>query len=107
MTATRQVHNTKDPSAKHEDEVEVHCDYLGADDAVKRKFLESASLSEVKSWAREHFVPNPPSDKAYFLNDDKTRHRFTQEEEAMSLQALGYHHKADLRLSEEQLSGLR
>ncbi len=105
MTAIRHTDTAKEHSAKNETSIEVHCDYLGADEPIKRKFVESALLSEVKQWAREHFVPSPPSDKAYFLNDDKTRHRFTAEEENMSLAALGFRHKADLRLTEEQLSG--
>jgi hypothetical protein len=85
--------------------VEVHCDYLGADDPIKRKFPQTAKLAEVKQWARESFVPHPPSDKAYYLNDDKTRHRFTAEEEQKSLLALGYEHQAKLRLNEEQVAG--
>jgi hypothetical protein len=85
--------------------VEVHCDYLGADEPIKRKFPQAAKLVEVKLWARETFVPHPPSDKAYYLNDDKTRHRFTAEEEQKSLLALGYEHEAKLRLNEEQASG--
>jgi hypothetical protein len=105
MTATRHIDTAEEHGRKNETMIEVHCDYLGADDPIKRKFGESTLLSEVRQWAREHFVPSPPSDKAYFLNDDKTRHRFTAEEEAMSLVALGYKHKADLRLTEEQLSG--
>ena len=105
MTATRQIDSAKEHGGKNETMIEVHCDYLGADDPINRKFGESTLLSEVKQWAREQFVPSPPSDKAYFLNDDKTRHRFTAGEEEMSLVALGYKHKADLRLTEEQLSG--
>lgn len=86
-------------------EVEVHVDYIGADDKVRRKFPQTAVLAEVKQWAREQFVPNPPSDKAYYLVDDKTRHRFTEAEEQETLLALGYEHKADLRLTEEQIAG--
>lgn len=105
MTATRHIDTSEKHGDKNETMIEVHCDYLGADDPIKRKFGESTLLLEVKRWAREDFVPSPPSDKAYFLNDDKTRHRFTADEEGMSLVALGYKHKADLRLTEEQLSG--
>ena len=86
-------------------DVEVHCDYLGADEKIRRKFPQSARLAEVKKWARQTFVPNPPSDKAYFLSDDKSRRRFTDEEEQKTLLAMGYEHKADLRLTEEQISG--
>ncbi len=86
-------------------EVEVHCDYLGADEKIRRKFPQTALMGEVKQWAREQFAPNPPSDKAYYLVDDKTRHRFTEEEERRTLLTLGYEHKADLRLAEEQVAG--
>ena len=86
-------------------QVEVHCDYLAADDKIRAKFAQSTRLIEVKAWARAEFVPNPPSDKAYYLNDDKSRHRFTPEEEQKTLLDLGYQHKADLRLNEEQASG--
>lgn len=92
------------PDAK---DVEVHCDYLGADEAIRRKFPQTALMADVKKWARQTFVPNPPSDKAYYLNDDKTRRRFTEEEEQKSLLAMEYEHKADFRLSEEQIAGGR
>ena len=99
------VQKGKGAGKPHVQEVEVHCDYLGADEKIRRKFPQTALLAEVKQWARETFVPNPPSDKASFLNDDKTRHRFTEEEEQRSLLAMGYEHKADFRLSEEQVAG--
>jgi hypothetical protein len=87
------------------DLVEVHCDYISADKPIKRKFASSSTLAEVKDWARGEFVPNPPSDKAYYLSDDKTRHRFTADEERQTLQASGYQHEAKLRLNEEQVAG--
>ena len=106
---------TTDSNEKHGDsaakevprgaKVKVTCDYLGADEPLTREFPQSALLHEVKDWAREKFVPVPPSDKAYFIINDKTRHRFTDEEEHRSLLALGFEHKADLRLGEEQKSG--
>ena len=85
--------------------VKVTCDYLGADEPLTREFLQSTLLGAVKQWARGEFVPVPPSDKAYFIINDKTRHRFTDEEEHRSLLALGFDHKAELRLGEEQKSG--
>ena len=85
--------------------VQVHCDYISADKPLKRKFPSSSTLVEVKDWARGEFVPNPPSDKAYYLSDDKTRHRFTPDEEKQTLQASGYDHEAKLRLNEEQVAG--
>ncbi len=94
------------PGEKHGgDLVEVHCDYISADEPIHRKFPPTATLAEVKAWAREIFVPNPPSGKAYYLSDDKTRRRFTPEEEALTLQQAGYEHEAKLRLNEEQVSG--
>lgn len=91
---------------KPETEVQVHCDYISADDPIHRKFSTDTVLSIVKEWARAEFVPNPPSDKAYYLNDDKTRHRFTAEEEQRTLAQLGYEHgPVHLRLNEEQASG--
>lgn len=87
-------------------EVQVHCDYISADGPIHRKFDTDTTLAIVKDWARSMFVPNPPSDKAYYLNDDKTRHRFTEQEEQQSLAQLGYEHGAvHLRLNEEQASG--
>ena len=87
------------------DLVEVHCDYISADEPIKRKFPSSTPLVEVKDWARGEFVPNPPSDKVYYLSDDKTRHRFTADEETRTLEQLGYEHQAKLRLNEEQAAG--
>jgi len=87
------------------EKVEVHCDYISADKPIHEKFSPDASIADVKTWAREQFVPNPPSDKIYYLNDDKTRRRFTQEDETKSLVALGYEHVAHFRLNEEQWSG--
>jgi len=79
MTVT---HNNLDAGVDREqkggDLVEVHCDYISADEPIKKKFPSSSTLVEVKKWAREEFVPNPPSDKVYYLSDDKTRHRFTR-----------------------------
>jgi len=91
--------------SKGGDLVEVHCDYISADEPIKRKFPSSTVLAEVKEWARGEFVPNPPSDKAYYLSDDKSRHRFTTEEETQSLDQVGYKHEAKLRLNEEQAAG--
>jgi hypothetical protein len=87
------------------DLVEVHCDYISADEPIKRKFPSSTPLLEVKDWARSEFVPNPPSDKVYYLSDDRTRHRFTADEEKQTLEQLGYEHQAKLRLNEEQAAG--
>jgi len=86
-------------------EVQVHVDYISADEPVHRKFPADTVLSEVKKWAREHFAPNPPSNRNFYLNDDKTRHRFTADEEQETLAELGYEHSAHLRLNEEQISG--
>lgn len=86
-------------------EVQVHMDYISADDPIHQKFPDTALLAAVKEWARGIFVPEPPSDKAFYVTDDKTRHRFTPEEELRSLNALGYEHVAHLRLNEEQISG--
>ena len=91
---------------KPETNVQVHCDYISADEPIHRKFSTGTVLAVVKEWARTEFVPNPPSDKAYYLNDDKTRHRFTAEEEQQTLAQLGYERGAvHLRLNEEQASG--
>jgi hypothetical protein len=90
---------------KKSDEIQVSVDYISADDAIHQKFNATALLSEVKTWARGVFVPLPPSDKAYYLNDDKSRHRFTTEEEGQTLQQLEYKGGAHLRLNEEQASG--
>src|SRR5689334_14543929 len=91
--------------AKEGHDVNVHCDYISADEPIHRKFPADTVLSGVKQWAREQFVPTPPSDKAYYLNDDKTRHRFTEDEEKRTLSQLGYDHIAHFRLNEEQASG--
>lgn len=86
--------------------VQVHCDYISADEPIHERFPAGTVLAVVKNWARETFVPNPPSDKAYYLNDDKTRHRFTSEEELRTLAMLGYERGAvHFRLNEEQASG--
>ena|SRR5438034_2714170 len=87
------------------DLVEVHCDYISADKPIKKKFSSSATVAEVKKWAREEFVPNPPSDKIYYLSDEKTRHRFTDAEELQTLEQVGYKNEAKLRLNEEQAAG--
>ncbi|WP_310571223.1 hypothetical protein [Gemmatimonas sp.] len=87
-------------------EVQVHCDYISADQPITRKFPTDTVLSAIKIWARSVFVPNPPSDKAYYLNDDKSRHRFTAVEEEQTLAQLGYERgAAHFRLNEEQASG--
>jgi len=86
-------------------DVQLHVDYISADEPIHRKFPSDTILAAVKQWAREQFVPHPPSDKAYYLNDDKTRHRFTPEEEQRTLAHLGYEHSAHFRLNEEQASG--
>jgi hypothetical protein len=88
-------------------EILVHVDYISADEPIHRRFPETARLSEVKEWARSVFVPNPPSDKTFYMTDDKTRHRFTAQEEGETLAQLGYTHEAHLRLNEEQISGSR
>jgi hypothetical protein len=93
------------PDEKPAHDVEVHVDYISADEPIHRKFSPETLLGAVKQWAREQFVPNPPSDKAYYLNDDKTRHRFISEEELHTLAQLGYEHSAHFRLNEEQASG--
>lgn len=85
--------------------VQVHCDYLSADHPLHQAFSATATLREVKEWARAEFVPNPPSDKAFFLTDEKTRQRLSEEEELRTLQEAGYAHVAHFRLAEEQLSG--
>ncbi len=107
MTVT---HNNLDAGVDREqkggDLVEVHCDYISADEPIKKKFPSSSTLVEVKKWAREEFVPNPPSDKVYYLSDDKTRHRFTSEEEQRTLEQAGYKNQAKLRLNEEQAAGM-
>jgi hypothetical protein len=108
MTAAtvRGASGTGDAPASHPpDEVQVHVDYISADEPIHRKFAVTSALTEVKAWAQGVFVPNPPSDKTFYLSDDKTRHRFTAEEEARSLGELGYTHVAHLRLNEEQVSG--
>lgn len=98
--------STEEPGKKgHPQEVQVHCDYISADHPIHRAFSGDTILAEVKKWARETFVPDPPSGKAYYLNDDKTRHRFTEDEEHQTLHDLGYEHSAHLRLNEEQASG--
>src|SRR5690242_10279535 len=88
-------------------DVQVHVDYISADEPIHRKFPQATQLVVVKTWAREQFVPHPPSDKTYYLNDEKTRHRFTAAEEEQTLAQLGYTHSAHLRLNEEQVSGER
>ena len=86
--------------------VQVHCDYLSADEPIHRAFSSTATLGEVKDWARGQFVPNPPSDKTYYLSDEKTRKRFNSEEEKETLAEAGYEHEAKFRLGEEQIAGL-
>jgi len=98
-------HTGGEAESKSGDLVEVHCDYISADEPIKRRFPSSTILGEVKEWARGEFVPNPPSDKAYYLSDDKSRHRFTADEEKQTLEQLGYKHEAKLRLNEEQAAG--
>lgn len=85
--------------------VSVTCDYISADEPIHQKFPGTTLLAAVKQWAREKFVPHPPSDKAYYLNDDKSRHPFTPAEEQSTLVELGYREVAHLRLNEEQASG--
>jgi hypothetical protein len=92
-------------SSDSKEQVVVHVDYISADEPIQSKFPPNTLLGAVKDWARQQFVPNPPSDKAYYLNDDKTRHRFTPAEEQKSLADLGYEHTAHFRLNEEQASG--
>jgi len=98
-------HGGHDQGDKRAHDVAVKCDYISADEPIHRKFPPATLLAAVKQWAREELVPNPPSDKAYYLNDDKSRHRFTAEEEQKTLVQLGYQHNAHLRLNEEQASG--
>lgn len=86
-------------------EVKVTCDYLSADEPIERLFLATDALTDVKAWALSVFVPHPPSDKTYWLSDDKTRQRFTTAQERETLAQLGYKHEAHLRLHEEQVSG--
>lgn len=85
--------------------VQVHVDYISADEPIHDSFAPDTKLIAVKDWARARFVPNPPSDKTYYLNDDKSRHRFTTDEEQKTLEQLGYTHIAHFRLNEEQVSG--
>lgn len=89
------------------DAVLVSVDYLGADEPIHGRFPQSALLGEVKAWAQGRLVPNPPADKAFYLVDDQREHRFSAEEERRTLRELQYLHKAQLRLVEEQLAGLR
>lgn len=106
MSETELSKGEKDGGKKpHGKAVVVECDYLGADDPIERTFASTTVLGEVKEWAKGKFVPVPPSDKTYYLNDDKTRHRFTAEEEQRTLESLGYEHEAEFRLNEEQMSG--
>jgi hypothetical protein len=85
--------------------VQVHVDYISADEPIHAGYPATTRLLVVKAWAQKTFVPNPPSDKTYYLNDDKTRHRFTTEEEQKTLAELGYIHVAHFRLNEEQIAG--
>jgi hypothetical protein len=98
-------HSRHDHDDERAHDVAVKCDYISADQPIHRKFPPATLLAAVKQWAREEFVPNPPSDKAYYLNDDKSRHRFTKEEQQKTLALLGYEHTAHFRLNEEQASG--
>jgi hypothetical protein len=91
-----------DPARDH---VRVHVDYISADHPIQRDFPETAQLSEIKQWAQQEFVPHPPSDKTFYLVDERTGHRFTESEEQKSLGALGYKHAAHFRLNEEQVAG--
>lgn len=95
-----------DRGGKPAHDVQVHVDYISADEPIHRKFPPDTTIAAVKQWAREQFVPQPPSDKAYYLNDDKTRHRFTADEEQRTLAHLGYEHVAHFRLNEEQAAGI-
>lgn len=95
----------KDRGGKPAHDVQVHVDYISADEPIHRKFPPETTIAAVKQWAREQFVPQPPSDKAYYLNDDKTRHRFTAEEEQQTLAQRGYENEAHFRLNEEQAAG--
>lgn len=104
-SAGHERHGGHDHDEKRAHDVAVQCDYISADEPIHRKFPPTTLLAAVKQWARDEFVPNPPSDKAYYLNDDKSRHHFTTEEEQKTLAHLGYKHSAHLRLNEEQASG--
>lgn len=95
----------KDRGGKAAHDVQVHVDYISADEPIHRKFSPETTIAAIKQWAREQFVPQPPSDKAYYLNDDKSRRRFTAEEEQRTLAQLGYEHAAHFRLNEEQAAG--
>ena len=95
----------KDRGGKPAHDVQVHVDYISADEPIHRKFPPNTTIAAIKQWAREQFVPQPPSDKAYYLNDDKTRHRFTTEEEQQTLAQRGYENAAHFRLNEEQAAG--
>lgn len=95
----------RDRGGKPAHDVQVHVDYISADEPIHRKFSAETTIAAVKQWAREQFVPLPPSDKAYYLNDDKTRHRFTAEEEQQTIAQRGYEQVAHLRLNEEQAAG--
>lgn len=95
----------KGRGGKSAHEVQVHVDYISADEPIHQKFPPETTIAAIKEWAREQFVPLPPSDKAYYLNDDKTRHRFTADEEQRTLAQLDYEHVAHFRLNEEQASG--
>lgn len=87
-------------------DVQVHVDYISADEPIHGTFPPDTTIAAIKLWAREQFVPQPPSDKAYYLNDDKTRRRFTTDEEQRTLSQLGYEHVAHFRLNEEQATGV-
>jgi hypothetical protein len=94
-----------DGGAKPAHDVQVHVDYISADEPIHEKFPPETTIAAIKQWAREQFVPQPPSDKAYYLNDDKTRHRFTADEEQQTLAQRGYENAAHFRLNEEQAAG--
>jgi hypothetical protein len=85
--------------------VHVPVDNISADEPSHAAFSHETTSASLKQWARERFISNPPSDKAYYLNDDKSRHRFTTEEELQTLGQLGYDHVAHFRLNEEQAAG--
>jgi hypothetical protein len=95
----------EDRGGKPAHDIQVLVDYISADEPIHEKFPPETTIAAVKQWAREQFVPQPPSDKAYYLNDDKTRHRFTADEEQRTLAQLGYEHVAHFRLNEEQAAG--
>jgi hypothetical protein len=105
MTNIAQTQKPLPTREKDLPDVQVHMDYISADEPIHKKFASNTLIAAVKDWARQTFVPNPPSDKAYYLNDDKSRHRFTAEEEQKTLAELGYKGSAHLRLNEEQASG--